>query len=135
MSQTSLDKDKIKFLLLEGVHPNAVQVLNQAGYTNVEQFSGALEGDTTYLEPDETTKEAWLKIQSLMTVDPETAVNEVLPEIADWAAEQCWLIIPITNVQQCVVINSDIGNVPTGGVGISWNFSMEQFFYNHPEEH
>lgn len=45
MSQTSLDKDKIKFLLLEGVHPNAVQVLNQAGYTNVEQLSGALEGD------------------------------------------------------------------------------------------
>ena len=40
-----------------------------------------------------------------------------------------------TNVQQCVVINSDIGNVPTGGIGISWNFSMEQFFYNHPEEH
>ena len=45
MSQTSLDKDKIKFLLLEGVHPNAVQVLNQAGYTNVEQLAGALEGD------------------------------------------------------------------------------------------
>ena len=45
MSQTSLDKDKIKFLLLEGVHPNAVQVLNQAGYTNVEQLSGALEGE------------------------------------------------------------------------------------------
>lgn len=45
MSQTSLDKDKIKFLLLEGVHPNAMQVLNQAGYTNVEQLSGALEGE------------------------------------------------------------------------------------------
>lgn len=45
MSQTSLDKDKIKFLLLEGVHPNAVQVLNQAGYTNVEQLSGALDGE------------------------------------------------------------------------------------------
>ena len=45
MSQTSLDKDKIKFLLLEGVHPNAVQVLHQAGYTNVEQISGALDGE------------------------------------------------------------------------------------------
>ena len=45
MSQTSFDKDKIKFLLLEGVHPNAVQVLHQAGYTNVEQLSGALEGE------------------------------------------------------------------------------------------
>ena len=45
MSQTSLDKDKIKFLLLEGVHPNAVQVLHQAGYTNVEQLTGALDGE------------------------------------------------------------------------------------------
>ncbi len=45
MSQTSLDKDKIKFLLLEGVHPNAVQVLKQAGYTNVELLAGALEGE------------------------------------------------------------------------------------------
>ncbi len=45
MSQTSLDKDKIKFLLLEGVHPNAVQVLKQAGYTNVELLASALEGE------------------------------------------------------------------------------------------
>ena len=98
-------------------------------------LSGNTERTAGLLEPDELTKENWLKIQSLMTVDPETAVNEVLPQIADWAAEQCWFIIPITHVQQCVILNSDIGNVPTGGVGISWNFSMEQFYYNHPEEH
>ena len=42
---TSLDKAKIKFLLLEGIHPNAVEVLKQAGYTNVELLPGALEGD------------------------------------------------------------------------------------------
>ena len=29
MSKTSLDKSKIKFLLLEGVHQNAVDTLNQ----------------------------------------------------------------------------------------------------------
>ena len=45
MSETSLDKAKIKFLLLEGIHPNAVEVLTQAGYTNVEALPGALEGD------------------------------------------------------------------------------------------
>ena len=34
MSKTSLDKSKIKFLLLEGVHQNALDVLNANGYTN-----------------------------------------------------------------------------------------------------
>ncbi|CAB5711089.1 phosphoglycerate dehydrogenase [Comamonas aquatica] len=40
--KTSLDKSKIKFLLLEGIHPSALQVLNNAGYTNIETVSGAL---------------------------------------------------------------------------------------------
>ena len=42
MSKTSLDKSKIKFLLLEGVHPCAVEVLRRAGYTQIESLSGAL---------------------------------------------------------------------------------------------
>ena len=45
MSKTSLDKSKIKFLLLEGIHPSAVEVLKNAGYTNVETLPGALQGD------------------------------------------------------------------------------------------
>ncbi len=44
-AQTSLDKDKIKFLLLEGVHPSAVDSLKNAGYTNVEYLKTALAGD------------------------------------------------------------------------------------------
>lgn len=44
-AKTSLDKSKIKFLLLENIHPSAVKVLNDAGYTNVETLTGALEGD------------------------------------------------------------------------------------------
>jgi D-3-phosphoglycerate dehydrogenase len=42
MTKTSLDKNKIKILLLEGIHPSAVEVLKQAGYTNVETVAGAL---------------------------------------------------------------------------------------------
>lgn len=42
MSKTSLDKSKIKFLLLEGVHPNAVNTLKAAGYTNVEHLTGSV---------------------------------------------------------------------------------------------
>jgi D-3-phosphoglycerate dehydrogenase len=42
MSKTSLDKSKIKFLLLEGIHPSAVEVLKAAGYRQVETVPGAL---------------------------------------------------------------------------------------------
>ena len=45
MMKTSIDKDKIKFLLLEGIHPSAVDVLNAAGYTQIESLPGALPDD------------------------------------------------------------------------------------------
>lgn len=41
-AKTSLEKDKIKFLLLEGVHQSAVNTLNEAGYTNIEYHKTAL---------------------------------------------------------------------------------------------
>ncbi len=44
MTKTSLDKAHIKFLLLEGIHPSAVKLLQAAGYSNIESISGALEG-------------------------------------------------------------------------------------------
>ncbi|WP_027995347.1 phosphoglycerate dehydrogenase [Simplicispira psychrophila] len=45
MPTTSLDKSKIKFLLLEGVHPSALEVLRRAGYTQIESVAGALPED------------------------------------------------------------------------------------------
>ena len=45
MSKTSLDKSKIKFLLLEGVHPSAVEVLRAAGYSQIETLPKALQGE------------------------------------------------------------------------------------------
>ncbi|MEH6812903.1 MAG: phosphoglycerate dehydrogenase [Motiliproteus sp.] len=39
---TSLDKSKIKFLLLEGVHQSAVDALNAEGYSNIDYQSTAL---------------------------------------------------------------------------------------------
>ncbi|GJJ80379.1 phosphoglycerate dehydrogenase [Pasteurella canis] len=44
-NKVSLDKSKIKFLLLEGVHPSAVEVLQTAGYTNIEYHKKALDDD------------------------------------------------------------------------------------------
>jgi D-3-phosphoglycerate dehydrogenase len=45
MLKTSLDKSKIRFLLLEGIHSSAQQVLRQAGYSQIEALPGALEGE------------------------------------------------------------------------------------------
>jgi D-3-phosphoglycerate dehydrogenase len=42
MTQQSLDKGKIKFLMLEGVHPSAIETLRKAGYENIECHQKAL---------------------------------------------------------------------------------------------
>ncbi len=45
MSRYSLEKEKIKILLLEGVHPNTVDTFKAAGYSNIEYLKGSLEED------------------------------------------------------------------------------------------
>ena len=50
MTKTSTDKSKIKFLLLEGIHPSAVKVLQAAGYSHIENLSGALADDALKLK-------------------------------------------------------------------------------------
>lgn len=50
MTRTSTDKSKIKFLLLEGIHPSAVKVLQAAGYSHIESLSGALADDALKLK-------------------------------------------------------------------------------------
>ncbi|MGR5178978.1 phosphoglycerate dehydrogenase [Vibrio parahaemolyticus] len=42
MAKVSLEKDKIKILLLEGLHPSSVEVLQAAGYTNITYHKGSL---------------------------------------------------------------------------------------------
>ena len=44
-AKKSLDKSKIKFVLLEGVHQSAVDTLTSAGYTNIDYLPAALTGD------------------------------------------------------------------------------------------
>ena len=42
MPEISLNKSKIRFLLLEGVHPSAVEILEASGYTNIDYVPTAL---------------------------------------------------------------------------------------------
>ncbi len=43
--QFSFPKDKIRILLLEGIHPSAVEYFHQQGYSQVERLTTALEPD------------------------------------------------------------------------------------------
>ena len=45
MSKTSLDKSKIRFLLLENIHPSAEALIRAAGYSQIETLPRALQGD------------------------------------------------------------------------------------------
>ncbi len=45
MVSISLEKSKIRFLLLEGVHQSAVDTLKESGYTNIEYIKTALNED------------------------------------------------------------------------------------------
>ena len=42
--QLSVAKEKLKFVLLEGIHSSAIESLNQDGYTQVETYPKALAG-------------------------------------------------------------------------------------------
>lgn len=49
-AKTSTDRGRIKFLLLEGIHPSAITVLQTAGYTQIESLPGALGDDELKLK-------------------------------------------------------------------------------------
>ncbi len=104
-------------------------------WVNAGGLSGTLKSDDPYIEPSEEFKEFILTMQGCYTADTKTAVNVNVPKLLEMSAENLWEIQFVQNVQQCVIVNSDISNVPTGGIGISWNFAIPQMYYENPEEH
>lgn len=52
--KTSFPKDKMKIVLLENISQSAVEAFKKAGYTQIEQYSGALSGE----ELDKVLKDA-----------------------------------------------------------------------------
>jgi D-3-phosphoglycerate dehydrogenase / 2-oxoglutarate reductase len=73
-SQLSLPKDKIKFLLLEGVNDAAVGLIEAAGYSNVERLPKALGGDAL--------REA-LRGVHILGIRSRTQINAEVLEAAD----------------------------------------------------
>jgi peptide/nickel transport system substrate-binding protein len=90
----------------------------------------AAEGeDVGGIEPPAEVKEFYTLLESVMTGSPDEAVRVVLPAIHQLVAENLWILIPLQNVQQSVIANADLRNIPVGGVGIAGNFVAELFYY------
>lgn len=81
---TSLDKAKIKFLLLEGVHASAVDVLRAAGYSQIESLPSAL--------PDAQLKEKIADVHFLGIRSRTQLTEEVFAHAHKLAAVGCFCI-------------------------------------------
>lgn len=68
MARHSLDKDKIKILLLEGVHQTAVDVLERAGYSNIEYHKASL-GEEALLESIKDAHFVGLRSRTQLTAE------------------------------------------------------------------
>ncbi len=97
---------------------------------------GGLSGEESeYAVPSDTAIKFFENVDKLLQVDPAVAATEIFDEQGTLVAEMGGNILPMASIDQCVLVNEDIGNVPTGGIGIGWNYSIEQMFYNNPDQH
>ena len=100
-------------------------------------------GETAALVDGETrTLDVPAQIIQNRTMVPARFISEALGCSVTWDGtsqtaavanrlngEHIYIIEPLTNVKMCMVLNSNIGNVPTGGHIPGWNLAMEQLFY------
>jgi D-3-phosphoglycerate dehydrogenase len=84
MNKTSIDKTKIRFLLLEGIHPSAIELLHAAGYTNIESLPGAL--------PDKELKAKIADVHFLGIRSRSQLTAEVFAEANRLVAVGCFCI-------------------------------------------
>ena len=84
MNKTSIDNNKIKFLLLEGIDPSAVEVLKAAGYTQIESLPGAL--------PDEELKRKIADVHFVGIRSRTQLTADVFAHASKLAAVGCFCI-------------------------------------------
>ncbi len=77
MATTSLGKDKIRFLLLEGVHESAVTTLQKAGYTNIEYIKTSL-GHEELIEKIADAHFVGIRSRTQLTKEVFEAANKLI---------------------------------------------------------
>ncbi|WP_371188726.1 phosphoglycerate dehydrogenase [Thalassotalea maritima] len=108
MKQNSLNKDKIKILLLEGVHQSALEVLKANGYSNIEYLKGSIS--------DAELKEK-IKGVYFLGIRSRTQITEsVLAHADKLAAIGCFCIgtnqveLPAAQIRGIPVFNAPFSN-------------------------
>ncbi|MEW6998416.1 phosphoglycerate dehydrogenase [Colwelliaceae bacterium BS250] len=84
MTKKSLHKDKIKVLLLEGVHQSALEILKSNGYSNIEYIKSALD--------DEELKEKIANVHFVGIRSRTQLTEDVLKHANKLAAIGCFCI-------------------------------------------
>lgn len=77
MAKVSLEKEKIKVLLLEGLHPSCVEVFQADGYTNIEYHKGSL-SEEELLEAVKDVHFIGLRSRTQLTKEVFDAANKLV---------------------------------------------------------
>ncbi|MGR6862340.1 phosphoglycerate dehydrogenase [Aliivibrio salmonicida] len=77
MAKVSLEKEKIKILLLEGLHPSCVEVFQADGYTNIEYHKGSL-SEEELLEAVKDVHFIGLRSRTQLTKEVFDAANKLV---------------------------------------------------------
>ncbi len=77
MAKVSLEKEKIKVLLLEGLHPSCVEVFQADGYTNIEYHKGSL-SEEELLEAVKDVHFIGLRSRTQLTQEVFDAANKLV---------------------------------------------------------
>lgn len=77
MAKNSLDKSKIRILLLEGVHHSAVDTLNAAGYSNIEYLTHSL-GEAELIEKAKDAHFIGIRSRTQLTEAVFEAANKLV---------------------------------------------------------
>ncbi|MCY7296094.1 phosphoglycerate dehydrogenase [Alteromonas sp. a30] len=77
MSKVSLSKDKIKILLLEGVHQSALETLKRNGYSNIEYIKTSL-GEEDLIEKIADVRFIGIRSRTQLTENVLKAANKLI---------------------------------------------------------
>lgn len=111
---------------------NNWQTGNWAGLYNTWYKAGGLYSELGdgYLAPDGDILEFFQLMDTVTTVTPEEAVSVNNERMMEIVASECYIIEPLVNICQPVVLNAGIKNIPTGGPANSVNYSLEICYFD-----
>lgn len=94
-------------------------------------MSGNITSEGEYLEPTDDVKAIYRLSNEKMQVDLDTAADEVVPELLQIIADNCYVIMPILHTPGGMAYSNKLGNIPynTDIMVHALNFDMENLYF------